>query len=311
MLDIALLGTGGMTPLPDRHLTAMAARCRGEVLLIDCGEGTQVTFGQVGWGFKSLTCICITHFHADHVAGLPGLLSTVANAGKTQPLTMVGPNGLRRVVENLLTICAPLPFPIEYRELSFADGAPVSLEPMGPFCLCALPLEHGVPCIGYTVSIPRAGRFQPEKARDLQIPQPLWGKLQAGEAVCRQGGKIHPHQVLGPPRKGLKVGYLTDSRPVETIPGFIAGSDLFICEGLYGADEKLPNAVKYNHMIFSEAARLAAAGGVKELWLTHYSPAFQNPQEHLESARSIFQNAHAGYDRKMKHLSFSDATALV
>lgn len=301
MLDIALIGTGGFMPLPGRFLTAMAARLGGRLLLIDCGEGTQVTLRQLGWGFKNLETICLTHFHADHIAGLPGLLLTVGNSGRTEPLTIIGPKYTADVVR-CLCVVAPLPFELQFLELPAEEGL-VSFE-AGGFRFAALPLDHRGDCFGYSIRVDRAGRFDAGKAKRLGIPLPFWSRLQGGETAAHEGKLYTPDMVMGPPRKGLKVSYVTDTRPIGAIPDFIRGSDLFICEGIYGEDEKLGKAMEHKHMIFSEAASLAHAGGVKELWLTHFSPALTDPERYLDAARSVFDNTKVGFDRMTESFLF-------
>lgn len=304
MLEISLLGTGGMVPLHNRFLTAMLARRNGSMLLIDCGEGTQVTLKQQGWGFKDLDTICFTHFHADHIAGLPGLLLTIGNSGRTSPITIVGPSGIREVVARLRVIAPELPYELHYIELPWQSET-TALK-IGEFYLSALPLDHMIPCLGYSLNIPRRGKFDVEKAQKNGIPLALWSPLQKGESRSLDGKEYTPEMVLGPPRKGLKVSYITDTRPTPAIAGFITGSDLFICEGLYGSDEMLEKAKKHMHMIFSEAASLAKAGAVKELWLTHYSQAETCPDQQIQSACRIFENAKAGYDRMTAAFYFEE-----
>jgi len=300
MLDISLLGTGGMIPLYNRYLTAMLARYNGHMLLIDCGEGTQVTMRELGWGFVGLDFILITHFHADHISGIPGLLLSLSNYGKTKTLTIVGPQGVENVVNSLRVIAPELMYPIEFIELSFDNESPINLK-LGDFHISALPLKHTLPCIGYSINIPRIGKFDAERAKEQGIPLELWSRLQNGEAACG----FTPDMVLGPDRKGIKVSYITDTRPIDTIPGFIRDSDLFICEGMYGDDEMKQRADRFYHMIFSDAARLAKFGTVKELWLTHYSQAFSDPEKSIAAISGIFENSKAGQDRMSKSFLFS------
>ena len=302
MIDIALIGTGGMVPLPNRFLTGMMARLNGSMLLIDCGEGAQVTIKQLGWGYKNLDYICFTHFHADHIAGLPGLLLTVGNSDRTEPLTIIGPKGIGRIVSSLCVIAPELPFDIKFIELEFIKG--ITSMTLGEYELSALSLNHRMVCAGYSINLSRAGKFDPESARSQSIPLKFWNKLQKGETVENDGKIYTPDMVLGPERKGLKISYITDTRPTEKIPGFIMNSDLFICEGLYGDDEKQEKAASHKHMVFSEAALLAKQGNVGELWLTHFSPAMTNPEEFLKSAGNIFKNTRVGFDRMMKTLHF-------
>jgi len=307
MLDIALAGTGGFMPMHNRYLTAMLARLQGRMLLIDCGEGTQMTLRRVGWGFKDIDLICFTHFHADHIAGLPGLLLTIGNSGRTDPITIAGPKGIREVASRLCVI-APLPFAPRFIELSPKGGLPVDFQ-VGPFFLSALALNHHIPCLGYRLDVPRAGKFDAEKAKELGLPLTAWSRLQKGETITIEGKDYTPDMVMGPARKGLSVSYVTDTRPTPQIPGFIRGSDLFIAEGLYGDDFLLDQAAQKMHMVFSEAAALAKAGEVGELWLTHFSPAMPDPGAWLDRAKEIFPPSRTGRDRMTTTLRFQDEEA--
>lgn len=300
MLDICLLGTGGMLPLPNRFLTSMLARHNGRKLLIDCGEGTQVTMKMLGWGYKTLDTICITHYHGDHVTGLPGLLLTVGNSGRTEPITIVGPPGLKQVVEGLLVVAKDLSFDIILKELPYKAQ---SLE-LGDFTISVVPVDHRIPCFAYGIEIKRQPKFMLAKARENNIPQKYWKRLQYGESIKEGEQTYEPSMVQGEERKGIKVGYCTDGRPSEGIVELIKGADLFICEGLYGDLESQAQAAKYKHMTYTEAATMAKQAKVKELWLTHFSPANVNTSEGIHYATNIFSNTMLGQDRKVTTLLF-------
>ena len=303
MLDVCLLGTGGMMPLPNRWLTSLMTRFNGSNLLIDCGEGTQIAIKKRGWVFKPIDVICFTHYHADHISGLPGLLLTMGNAERTEPLTMVGPRGLEKVVGALRTIAPELPFPLQFYELA----SPEEKLALCGYQITAFRVQHNVPCYGYVLEIPRAGRFDVVRAKEQGIPMPYWSRLQKGETVTTPEGQIYtPDMVLGESRKGLKVTYTTDTRPVEAIANHAADSDLFICEGMYGEPGKEKKAREYKHMTFREAAGLAAKADPGELWLTHYSPSLVRPEEYIEEARRIFPRTVAGRDGKTAELRFED-----
>ena len=251
MLDVCLLGTAGMMPLPHRWLTAALMRYNGSNLLIDCGEGTQIAIKEKGWTFKPIDVICFTHYHADHISGLPGLLLTMGNAERTEPLTMIGPKGLEKVVSALRMIAPELPFEIRYIELT---GPEEDMEING-YHIHAFKVNHNISCYGYTVEIRRAGRFDVERARNNHIPQKLWNPLQKGQTVTTEDGvTFTPDMVLGAPRKGIKVTYCTDTRPTENIVKCARHSDLFICEGMYAEKDKIAKAKQYRHMTFYEAA---------------------------------------------------------
>lgn len=302
MLDVCLLGTGGMMPLPYRWLTSLMVRYNGSSLLIDCGEGTQIAIKEKGWSFKPIDVICFTHYHGDHISGLPGMLLTMGNADRTEPLTLIGPKGLDRVVNALRVIAPELPFQIKFIEIT----EPEQVLEMNGYRLKAFRVNHNVICYGYTLEIDRAGKFDVERAEAAAIPKKYWGILQRGETVTEEGRGLTPDMVLGPPRKGIKLTYCTDTRPTDSIRENAKGSDLFICEGMYGEKDKAKKAREYKHMTFYEAAQLAKDASVKEMWLTHYSPSLNYPEEYMEDVRAIFPNAVAAKDRRTVELVFED-----
>ena len=302
MLDVCLLGSGGMMPLPYRFLTSLMTRFNGSSLMIDCGEGTQVAVKEKGWSFKPIDVICFTHYHGDHISGLPGLLLTMGNADRREQLTLIGPKGLERVVSCLRVIAPELPFPIIYQEI---QGSEQTFELNG-YRLKAFRVNHNVLCYGYTIEIDRAGKFDVERARANEIPQKYWSRLQNGETVESERGILTPDMVLGPQRKGIKLTYTTDTRPTDSIRENAKDSDLFICEGMYGEKEKAAKAVEYKHMTFYEAAELAKEANVGEMWLTHYSPSLTKPEHYMNDVKKIFPRAKAGKDGMSVDLMFED-----
>lgn len=302
MLELCLLGTGGMLPLPYRALTSLMVRYNGSSILIDCGEGTQNQIRLQGWSFKPIEVICITHFHADHISGLPGMLLTMGNAERTEPLTMIGPKGLERVVNSLRIIAPELPFEIKFIEIT----QPEQVIELNGYRITAFKVNHNVLCYGYTLEILRQGKFSAERAKEQEIPLKFWNPLQKGQTIEADGVIYTPEMVLGPARKGIKLTYTTDTRPTESILRNAKESDLFICEGMYGEDDKADKARGYKHMTFREAAVLARDAKVQEMWLTHYSPSLVRPDEFMDKVREIFPNAFPGKDGKSVELNFEE-----
>lgn len=302
MLDVCLLGTGGMMPLPYRWLTALMVRYNGKSILIDCGEGTQIAMKEKGWSPKPIDVICFTHYHADHISGLPGMLLTMGNAERKEPLLLIGPKGLNRVVSALRVIAPELPFPIECMELTESEQR---IEICG-LTLEAFRVNHNVVCYGYSILLERAGRFQMERAQELGIEKKYWSRLQKGETIETEQGTLTPDMVLGAARKGIRLTYCTDTRPTDTIVEHAKGADLFICEGMYGEPDKKDKAKEYKHMTFYEAADLAKRAGVSRLWLTHYSPSLVRAEDYMDAVRRIYPQACAGKDGKTIELNFEE-----
>lgn len=302
MLDVSLLGTGGMMPLPYRWLTSLMLRFQGKSILIDCGEGTQIALREKGWSPNPIDIICFTHYHADHISGLPGMLLTMGNAERTAPLLLIGPRGLTKVVAALRVIAPELPFQLQFQEIGDAEQA----FAFDGFWLKAFKVNHSVPCYGYSMIVERAGRFDKERALERQIPMKLWSRLQKGETIEQDGIRYTPDMVLGEPRKGLKVTYCTDSRPIGSIAENAAGADLLILEGMYGEADKLSKARENKHMTMYEAASIARSAQVSELWLTHYSPSMMHPEEYMGDVRKIFPNAVAAKDGRTAELRFEE-----
>lgn len=284
-------------PLPGRWLTSLVLRCNGHSLLIDAGEGTQIAAREAGCTFKSLDTICITHLHADHTAGLPGLLLTMGNMDRTEPVTVIGPPGIGRVMEAVKVIAPELAFPVTVRELPPETEQTIDL---GDWRITAFPLRHTVPCFGYLAEVPRKGKFDPVRAARAGIPKQLWKHLQQGETV----DGFSPDMVLGPARKGIRLVYATDTRPAKALYRAAANADLLICEGMYGEVEKLPKAKETCHMMFQEAAKTAKRAGARELWLTHFSPSLNRPEDCLSAATDLFPAASLGYSGRRTTIRF-------
>lgn len=290
MPEICLAGTGGMIPLKDRWLTCLYYEHEGSAALIDCGEGTQITLAQQGLKLSRIKLLLLTHLHADHTAGLPGFLLSLGNCSRTEPLTVYLPEGGTDIIKGLLGICGFLPYELIFRELPLdrvSSFTPPELG--GRITVSALPVRHSVRCLGYSLTLNRLPEFQPQKAKELDVPVTYWKRLHAGETVTLDDGRsISPEQVTLDSRSPVKVTYVTDTLPFPEIAKFAEGSDLFICEGMYGDPEKKQSMDGKGHMLMQDACRLAAAAGAKRLWLTHYSPAEEDPKRYEQELRDIF-----------------------
>ncbi len=315
MLNLTLLGTGGGIPIPERYLSSMIINYRGRNILIDCGEGTQVAMREFKCGFRSLDVICITHLHGDHIFGLPGLLSTLGNSDRVKPITIIGPKGIKDVMDSFLKIVTYLPyeiniiedpqvplyFHIESEVLNLKDKKDLYAEEL---IISTLDLDHSVPCIGYSFYLTRTPEFLPEKAIMHGVAKDLWARLHKGETVITEDKVYKPEMVLGLPRDGIKLSFITDTRTIESIIDFIGDSDLFICEGTYGDNDDLDKAIKNMHMTFGEAADLAENGNVDELLLTHYGKGMEDVELFIGNAKEKFNNVILGYDGLQKQLNY-------
>jgi ribonuclease Z len=289
-----------MMPLPGRWLSCVLMRCGSALTLFDCGEGTQIPWKSLGWGFRQLGAICLTHMHADHVAGLPGILFMVAHAGRTEPLDIYGPAGTTYVVEGLRRIAADLPFPIQIHEMRGGEQFNLPGELQGS-CVAA---AHGIPCLAYRADLERKPAFQVEKAQALGLPVQLWSRLQHGETLVYNDHMITPEQVLGPPRRGISVAFITDTRPTPVLSAFARDVDLLICESMYDDPEDLPLARAHAHMLAEEAAGIALAAGAHALILTHFSPKIHDTSYAERQARRIFTNTRAAKDGMIVTLEY-------
>ncbi len=305
MLDICLLGTGGMMPLQYRWLTSLLVRYNGHSVLIDCGEGTQIAMRKKALSPNPIDVICFTHFHADHISGLPGMLLNMGNADRTEPVTIIGPKGIERIVNSLRVIAPELPFSLKFIEITEPEQI-FELPELEGLRIKSFRVNHNITCYGYSLSLDRAGKFNAERAKELEIPLKLWSRLQKGETITEGDVTYTPDMVMGEARKGLKVTYTTDSRPCENIVKNAAGSDLLICEGMYGEPDSEEKAKEHKHMNFYEAAGIAKEADVPELWLTHYSPSLNHPEQYQDEVRKIFANTIVAKDGRSVELRFQD-----
>ncbi|MBP1925487.1 ribonuclease Z [Sedimentibacter acidaminivorans] len=300
MINVTLIGTGGMIPLPNRFLASCLIEYNGKSILIDCGEGCQISLHKGKLSINKIEVILITHCHADHITGLPGLLLTIGNQSRTEPLYIMGPKGSYEIINSLLMVCGYLPF--EVRIIEISDDKPVQFEHIG-LNITSIPLSHHISCLGYSLELKLKPHFLPEKAKKLNIPVGFWRLLHNGENIQIDDNTITPNMVLGEERNPIKISYVTDTRPTKYINEVVKDSDLFICEGMYGDDEQYENALDKKHMLFSEAANIAKAANVKELWLTHYSPSLKNPEDYIENTTKIFSNTFTGFDLMTKKIT--------
>ncbi|MBE6050982.1 MAG: ribonuclease Z [Clostridium sp.] len=303
MVDLTLLGCGGGMPTPERFLSSLLINFMGQKILIDCGEGTQVSMKMANTGFKTIDVICITHIHGDHIIGLPGLLGTIGNSGRVEPLLIIGPKGIKEAVDGLMVVAKYLPYEVEVIE---SPNESINLY-NNTLSISTIEVDHSSPCIGYSFYFKRRPKFDVTKAHKNNVPKVLWSKLQKQNKEIQFEGVFYTQSmVMGEPRKGIKLSFITDTRPLPTMREFINDSDLFICEGTYGSDGDLHKAIKNKHMTFREAATLAKEGKVKELLLTHFSTAIPDPNFYIDNATEVFERTKVGSDRLQLNLQFTD-----
>ena len=307
-LEAFVLGSGGVMPLPHRSLTSVLLRREGELFLFDGGEGTQVSIRRLNLRWKKITAIFVSHMHADHVTGLPGILMLSAQVDRDEPLYIIGPRGIADYIEtSRRTLDMYINYEIVVREIS---GPSVAWEGEG-FKVRAFPLRHTKTCYGYALEeAPRPGAFHPERATELGVPRgPLWSELQAGGSVKFPDGRVvESAEVLGPPRSGRKFSYVTDSLYFPEVSREVAGSDLLVCEGMFESALE-GSAVEKKHMTAAQAATIARdAGGVKKLALIHYSPRYADRDLKilLDEARAIFPEASLSRDRLCLPIEYED-----
>ena len=280
-MDCLLVGTGGMMPLPDRYLNALFVRVEGVGYLFDCGEATQIAMKAWRTGFRALTLLAVTHLHGDHVLGVPGVLMCRTHSEASEPLTILGPTGIRRFIENTMTdLRYRVGFPLRFIEVD-VDSLVAAKEPAEIYrderCrVLGLPLAHGTPCLGYRLEEhPRPGKFNPARARELGIPEgPLWGKLQQGNPVTTaEGSAVEPSDVLGPPRRGRVCVLATDTVPSKNVYRLADSADLAFLEGMF-LERDFDKSEDKAHMTVAKAARIGREKGARRTILVHLSPRY-------------------------------------
>ena len=296
-LEVFVLGTSGMQPLPGRFLTSAMVRRNGELFLFDCGEGTQVSLKMLNLHWKRINRIFISHMHADHVTGLPGLLMLSSQVDRTEPLYIYGPEKLRDYIDANRRL---LDMYINY-EIKFVQTEPGIILETEEYSIEAVPLLHTKPCMGFVMKEKdRPGEFNVEKANELGIPcGPMWGMLQKGMDIKLDDGTIvHPDQVLGQPRKGVKFSYITDTVYMGHIASHVSESDLLLCEGMFSRDLS-QDAFEKKHMTSTQAAMIARDSHSKQLGLIHYSPRYTDKELQLlkQEACEVFENTVLCKDR--------------
>ena len=304
--EVFVLGTSGMMPLPNRNLTSAMIRREGELFLFDCGEGTQISLKKLNLKWKKIHSIFISHMHADHVTGLPGILMLSSQVDRDDPLTIYGPSRLKEYVDANRRI---LDMYINYEIIVKTVEEGIILEEED-YTVRAFELSHTKPCFGYVFEEkPRPGLFHPETAQALNVPVgPLWGKLQKGESVTLEDGKvIQPSDVMGQARDGRKFSYVTDSLYLPTIADHVRESDLLLCEGMF-TDDLRDSAKEKKHMTAGDAALIAKEANVKQLGLLHYSPRYSDYELRflLKDAKKVFTNSVLSKDRMLFNIPLKD-----
>ena len=308
MVDVTLIGTGALQPLPNRALASAAITLGGRTILLDCGEGTQSAARKAGVSLVKIDLIALTHYHGDHTYGLPGLLQSMGMAGRTEPVLIVGPAGLEEAMKPFQLLCPYLPFELRLMELPAGRTALRSLLSDWPqqAVITSFATEHRVSSQGYRFDLLRPGKFQPLKAKELGVPMNEWKTLQRGETVQIGERLIVPSDVMDEPRRGISVVYTGDTAMCRKAAEAAFEADVLICEGTYGENEQEQLACEHGHMTFSQAAQLANQAAAVSLWLTHYSPMIDDPEEFAANAEAIFPAARCGFDGMKKTLLFKE-----
>ena len=306
-MEAFILGCGGMMPLPYRHLTSVLLRREGDLFLFDCGEGTQVSLRRLNLKWKKIDAIFISHTHADHVTGLPGILMLNAQVDRTEPLYIYGPPKIKEYVETSRKVLDMyINYPIVVKEIE----APCVVHSGKDFYIRAFPLDHTKVCVGYTLEeLDRPGEFNPDKARELGVPVgPLWAQLQNGfEVQAADGTTVKPEQVLGQKRSGRKFSFVTDTLYKTTIADEVRGSDMLVCEGMF-EEELIDQAKEKKHMTSKQAATIARDANVRRMFMIHYSPRYTDREleKLLNEAQEVWPQTELSRDRMNIEIPYID-----
>lgn len=293
--------------MPYRHLTSVLLRREGDLFLFDGGEGTQVSLRKLNLKWKKINAIFVSHTHADHVTGIPGLLMLSSQVDRDEPLYIYGPPKIAEYIDSSRKV---LDMYINYEIIVKEIREPGVVYEGEDFRVRAFPLQHTKTCVGYTLEEnPRPGAFNPDRARELKVPcGPLWSRLQAGETVkSEDGADVRPEEVMGAMRKGRKFSYVTDTRYIPSIAGEVAGSDLLVCEAMF-ENGLADTAIEKKHMTASQAGTIARDAGVKKMALIHYSPRYTDNDLKilLGEARAVFPNTILSKDRMVLPIEYED-----
>jgi ribonuclease Z len=303
-LSLTFLGTGAACPSIERNVSALALQREGETLLFDCGEGTQRQMMRYGASF-AFREIFFSHYHADHVLGVTGLLRTMGLMDRTEPVTLYGPKGAERVLGAAIALGIERnKFPVEIVEVRPGDTLARK-----DYDLVTFETIHRADTIGWAlVEHERLGRFDPARAREMGIPEgPLWGRIHKGEAITLDDGRVvHPSELVGPTRPGRTVVYTGDTRPADAVREISRGADLLVHEATFSSEEAA-RAVETGHSTAREAAEIARSAGVRELILTHISPRYsREAPELLAEASAVFPSVRVAKDGMRVEVGFQD-----
>ncbi|MDY5885432.1 MAG: ribonuclease Z [Treponema sp.] len=306
-MEAFILGCGGMQPLPYRHLTSVLLRRDGDLFLFDGGEGTQISLKRLNLKWKKINAIFVSHTHADHVTGLPGIMMLSSQVDRTEPLYIYGPPKIAEYIETSRKVLDMyINYPVIVKEIS----APCVVHEENDFIVRAFPLKHTKTCVGYTLEEKdRPGEFNPERAKELNVPcGPLWSKLQHGEEVeATDGTVVKPSEVLGKARKGRKFSFVTDTLYMDSIAQEVKDSDLLICEGMF-ENALLDQAKEKKHMTAVQAATIARDSNSKKMALIHYSPRYTDKELVVleEEAKAIYPGTILSKDRMHFEIPYED-----